>query len=525
MSSLPGQSGGPYSALSLRRRSVWEAADSGVLLWRNNFVYFIPFFAIPVWVAACGLRFVPEDYYYLSYLILWWLKPLFDRLVLHVVSIRFFGSPDSSGHRELRRGLFRTITRFLLGDLLWRRFSPYRSSRMPVRVLERGNRVQFRLRKKALVPGGLNFCFFISAFGLCAEAVLLLGEIAFAAIAARMFFPSSLGYLDDYMKSVEIFIFAAFCFNYILIESLYVCMGFGLYINSRVEVEGWDLQLLFQKFAGAEEQTPASVPPAKTVAVICFILALFFTPASRALYADSVEDTALAEEIPVEFFPEDFPFVGHESVENLKEILASPDFGYEKEGWEIQLKQFEEPEDPPDINLSPWMELLKKISGYMLRLFVILTAVVFLGFSVFWFWKNYRNVFRGRRSFRPRSAEGYVNPLISPKSPESLFTRAASFFDEGNFREAWAACLSGCIAAYTRYHSLSFPPDATEYGCLDLVRVALPDEADRFDALVRTWIFFAYGGRAPAGGAFEGALAYGRSLLETTAPDRRSHEP
>jgi hypothetical protein len=26
-------------------------------------------------------------------------------------------------------------------------------------------------------------------------------------------------------------------------------MGFGLYLNSRVEVEGWDIELLFRDFA------------------------------------------------------------------------------------------------------------------------------------------------------------------------------------------------------------------------------------------------------------------------------------
>ena len=46
-------------ALALRRRSLWEAADAGLLLWRRNFVYFIPFFVIPLGVCALGLRMLP----------------------------------------------------------------------------------------------------------------------------------------------------------------------------------------------------------------------------------------------------------------------------------------------------------------------------------------------------------------------------------------------------------------------------------------------------------------------------------
>ena len=529
------QSSGIYNALSLRRRSVWEAADSGVLLWRNSFVYFIPFFAVPVWIIACGLRFLPGNYYYLSYLILWWLKPLFDRLALHVVSRRFFSTRTYAADRELRSGLLWSMVRGLAGDLLWRRFSPYRASRMPVRVLERAGGSQYKLRKRALIPGGTNFCSIISAFGLAAEAALLFGEIAFTAIAVRMLLPASSGFLQDNLSFAGIFVFAAFCFNYILVESLYVCMGFGLYINSRVEVEGWDLQLLFQKFAAAGEherkqghepgQNRMTVTPDKTAAILCFFLALFLAPASRVICAEqntasveavdlSPEDSDFPDEGYVEFFPRDFPVPEPWALDNLSEILASADFGSEKEGWEIRLKQSGPPPDMPEINFSPWMETLKKLLGYMLRFFVILAIAAFLGFSLFWLLKNRRTAFPGRRSFRFRRGEGYANPLHAPEYPETIFARSELLFNQGSYREAWAACLSGCIGAYRQYRSLSFPQNATEYDCLALVQETLPGEADGFEKLVRDWVFYAYGGRLPPPGAFEEALAHGRSIGE-----------
>jgi len=241
------------SALRLRRRSVWEACDSGILLWRKSFVYLIPVFAIPFWIVACCLRFIPGGLYFIPYIALWWLKPFFDRLILHVVSTRFFSGPDLPDRNKLKSSFFGNIRRGLLGDLLWRRFSPYRASYMPLRVLEHTAMKQFRQRKKTLAEGGLNFCAFISGFGLTAEAVLLLGEILFAFISIQLFSPEVFSYIGDNQATVEVIAFITFCFNYILVESLYVCMGFGLYINSRVELEGWDLQLLFGKFAGEGE--------------------------------------------------------------------------------------------------------------------------------------------------------------------------------------------------------------------------------------------------------------------------------
>ena len=467
------------SALSLRRRSVWEAADSGILLWRTSFIHFIPVFALPVLIVACIIRFLPGNTLFLSYFVIWWLKPLFDRLVLHVVSSRFFTSETHSRFK----GLF-AMRRGLLGDLLWRRFSPNRAAHMPIRVLERIGGEQFQLRKKALAAGGLNFCSFISIFGLALEAMLLFGEILFVTVVCRMFFPEALYLMRYNMEIVEIFIFAAFCFNYILAGSLYVCMGFGLYINSRVEVEGWDLQLLFQKFASSPA---APRPGVKPLLLLCLFLTL-----PHAAYS-SADPPA-------------------ESLEVLETILASPDFGELREGWELRFREREGERE--HVEPAPWLEIISRIFNYLLRAIAVLVIAGLAGFALYWCWKNRR---KGKPRFRERG-KNYTNPLFPPESPESLFIKAEEFSRQGKLREAWAACLGGCIGACVKYRSLSFPADATEYGCLELVRRALPAEAGGFGSLVRSWILLAYGGRPPGEDAFKEALAYGRSLLNVPAP-------
>ena len=492
-------------ALSLRRRSVWEALDSGILLWRNNFAYFIPFFALPAWVAAFCFRLLPGNFAYLSYLILWWLKPFFDRLLLHIVSGRFFAAPGTVRLRELGRGMLKTIFRFLLGDLLWRRFSPWRAARMPIRILEQANRKQYRLRKKTLAAGGLNFCSFISFLLLVMEAVLLLGEILFVVIIAQMFFPDPFSYMRDNMETMELFIYAAYCFNFIIAESLYVCMGFALYINSRVEIEGWDLQLLFQKFSGTGSGSSGAVK--KTVLLLCLLFLLF--PAARASPGEAAPSQAEA----VEYFPPGFPAASQESAKELEDILASPDFGSEKQGWGIRLKANAEKKELPDINLSPWLEKIKRTFGLILRSLVFLVLAGFAGFALYWFLKHYRYASRSGMGKYRDNREAYTIPFASSESPESLFAKAENFYGRGLLREAWASCLAGCIGIYTRYRSLSFPVDATEYDCLELVRQTLPAGSEGFGQLVRSWVLLAYGGRTPGREAFEQALAFGRSLL------------
>lgn len=497
------------SALSLRRRGVWEAIDSGILLWRNSFAYFIPFFAIPFWIIACGLRLLPGIgspgiNVFISYLILWWLKPLFDRLVLHVVSLRFFGDPAPYRLKELSRGLWGTISRGLLGDLLWRRFSPGRAACTPVRVLEHLEKKQFRLRKNTLAAGGLDFSPLVSVLSFALELMLLAGEILFFILIIQMFFPTAIHHITANLELMEVFIFAAFCFNYIIVQSLYVCLGFGLYINSRVTLEGWDLQLLFKKFADRGS---------KVILFVCFFLTLLFAPKAQTAFA-------------AQYFPDNFPVVSEKSLEYLQDILASPDFGSERDGWGIRFKRSFEPREMPDFGLSPRMERLRQAFGHILRILVIVVLAGFLGFVLYWLLKNNPNLFglnffsffRRNRQSRNR-LKGYTNPFISAESPESLFKKSQDFYARGFQREAWAACLAGCLGAYSRYRRLSFPVDATEYGCLDLVRKTLPGEAESFGELVQYWILFAYGGRSPGERAYEQALAYGHSIAHGAKSD------
>jgi hypothetical protein len=387
---------------------------------------------------------------------------------------------------------------------------------MPIRVLEQINGKQFLSRKKALAAGGLNFCFLLSVLGLFIEAMLLLGEILFVMLIARQFYPPVLDYMQENKKTTEIFIFAAFCLNYILVESLYVCMGFGLYINSRVELEGWDLQLLFQKFAGVDApashtgaSSKVSATNIKALLLLCFFLVGLFIPMAPAAAEDAVE-----------YLPENFPFASAESLKKLEEILASEDFGGEKEGWEIRLKP-REGRETQTTDLAPWIKKIGYTFSFILRFFVILTSIGFLVFALYRLWKFRRNLFqwkswvrRKRHTWNSLQINSFRNSLTSSESPESLFAMAEDFFCRDLPLEAWAACLAGYIGSFARYRSLSFPIDATEYDCLKLVRSALPEEDEGFGEFVRNWISFAYGGRIPVPGTFERVLAYGRSLAK-----------
>jgi hypothetical protein len=57
------------------------------------------------------------------------------------------------------------------------------------------------------------------------------------------------------------------------------------------------------------------------------------------------------------------------------------------------------------------------------------------------------------------------------------------------------------------YRGIRFPPGATEYRCLGLVRQKDRELGGPFAAgLIRPWVALAYGGSNPPEGAFEEAL-------------------
>jgi hypothetical protein len=242
----------PAGTLTLRRKSVWEGADAGLLLWGPNIPALFLFFGLPLCAAAGAVWFAPDTPY--TYIMLWWLKPLFDRLILHVIGVRFFEPRKTLP--GLLAGLHRSLGRGLPGDLLWRRFSPRRSAFMPIRVLEGLKGARFTRRKRALGKGGLGFGLIITLVCFALEAVLLIGEVMCFFMLAKMARPDYFDTLSrrffeglDAAGSAGI-IFGAYTCNFFLIESLYVCMGFALYLNSRIEVEGWDIELLFRPAKG-----------------------------------------------------------------------------------------------------------------------------------------------------------------------------------------------------------------------------------------------------------------------------------
>jgi hypothetical protein len=234
------------NTITLRERTSFQACDAGLLLWRKNIVPLLLVVAIPVAILFAIGEAVPVlIHVFIFYGVIWWLKPLFERFILHIIQIRFFN--ENAKGAALRKNFLKNTLRGLAGDLLWRRFSPYRSVIMPLRILENLKGKKLSARKETLARGGIRFGVFLTIFCLSLELLLYAGEFLFYAIFNQLV---DLSFLLKADGSVSFYlVFIPYLINYIVMETIYVCAGFSVYINSRIIVEGWDLQLMLNEAA------------------------------------------------------------------------------------------------------------------------------------------------------------------------------------------------------------------------------------------------------------------------------------
>ncbi len=240
----------------LRQRNPWEAIDLGFAMvrewWRDAYAAWLTVF-VPVSVAACWL--LPPLW---AFVLVWWLKPALDRIVLHVVASAVFGSRPRL--REALRSFFSYARNGLIRSLLPPfRFSLTRSFDLPVRQLENARGHTARLRSKQLHRRVMNQASWLTVVCLHFEAVVFLSlvglyDMLVPAATQDSFnpfevFQATQNHTSDYLVT------ALYLAAIALIEPLYVAGGFALYLNRRTALEGWDLEVQLRRIAQRAEQS------------------------------------------------------------------------------------------------------------------------------------------------------------------------------------------------------------------------------------------------------------------------------
>lgn len=234
-------------AIELRPRSMAEAADLGAALVRHHarsvWRTFLPMYIVAVLLMLCTAEIAG----WLPTLLLFWLKPWFDRSLLFILSRAVFG--QSTRWSDLWRERRRVWGGQLLRTLTIARLSPWRSYTQAVDQLEgqRGSARRKRcgqlLRGRRGAAMGLQLIFGNVEMALSFGALSLLIWFAPEGGGAGLF--EWIAQSDNLVYNILGTLVSATVIG--VLEPFFVGAGFSMYLNRRVELEAWDIE---QEFRG-----------------------------------------------------------------------------------------------------------------------------------------------------------------------------------------------------------------------------------------------------------------------------------
>lgn len=245
----------------IRPRNPWEAIDLGFsmiqLWWKSLYKIWFTFIP-PVFIATSCLFLVNEDLLWLAAVINWWLKPLFDRLILYFLSQAVFGEQPSI--RQILKNLPKLLFKTQLGlALTMRRFDLTRSFNLSVWQLEelRGKVAVDRI--KLLQNNTRNTAVWLTIVCIHFEWLLNLSLLFLVYWMIPVSYKVDLVEVIVHAKwwpDILTVFFNFFVFS--IIEPMYVAAGFALYLNRRTHLEGWDIELAFRRIATRLEMSNKS---------------------------------------------------------------------------------------------------------------------------------------------------------------------------------------------------------------------------------------------------------------------------
>ncbi len=446
----------------IRPRSDWEAVDLGFAMVRRDFwrcfsVWWLAM-ALPLAIAGALLWKHPV----LLLCLFWWFKPAGSRMVLFELSRRLFGEkpPWRAVWRELPRAWWR---RFFY-RFFWARLSPWLPVTLAVEDLEglRGKPYKQRCQQVVRRGEGVIMWLFLTAdlaalwtgMGVLGTVIMLIPGDGVWNDALEMYNP-------DFPLEIPLVIsrtvIACVMLALSLTDILAIGAGFGIYINNRTWIEGWDVELAFKRMAKRLE----------IVALVLLTFCLLGNPA-RAAESQSPQET-------------------------IHEVKSHKDFT-------VHTVTERVPKDKPSPKKSapaPWLAQL----GDLMLICIIALLLGFLGWAI---WKN-RHAFliRGGRGGGAQPAKPSARVVMGMEIsadtlPDDIPGTALRLWREGRRHEALALLYRGSISRAMDSGRVEIHESDTEGDCLRRVeRAGAAAHPDYFRGLTGVWVRLAYAGISP----------------------------
>ena len=455
------------SQVELRLRTPDEAVDVGVLLARK---YWWPLLggwavvAIPFFCVAC---FIPYTFWALVFF--WWFKPLYERLPLQVVSSAIFQQ------KYYVKPAFRDLLQYdTLSWLTIYRICPGRSTLTPIAALEglESGTGQIRKRRQIIKSPIISTYFLLHAgMFLCEFVILWFGAILYMKFFEPVFdetlvFWELFGMQWNWAwntQSGRLLLLSLMLTSSAFMAPFYVCAGFGLYINRRIGLEGWDLYLGFQRLISQ-------------LSIVCVVLLITF-PTIEVVAQDATNNTTTSPSSQIQVRAEIDEIIQEHIVR--EETIRRP-----------KLESSSENEND-DRDISDW--LTQVIS----RVIIWLLVIMIVGLIIWVIIKLRIWEFVKKRSRANNVSETDVTIVEDEYKgfdlPSNVVSEASLAWQQGRAREALSLLYRGALVFLIVKHSCPIEFCDTERTCARVISRRAPTLSSVFNKLSLNWQQVAYG--------------------------------
>ncbi|EIJ33154.1 DUF4129 domain-containing protein [Thiothrix nivea] len=476
---------------NIRLRSPWEAVDLGFALVQHNARWIFPAWSVVLLsVALLAWVLTPADYHNFAPLVVWWFKPLYDRVLLHILSHQMFNQHLATAEIfNAIPGLLRNSG--LFSALTWRRFSLSRGFNLPIWQLE-----QLRGKPRKERQNLLHLQTHTQAVWLMVACVHLEYVLMFSLYALIIIFDPTDGawnyilssFIDPLDRDAQYWGNLIYLLLYTLtvwvVEPLYLAASFSLYLNRRTQLEAWDIELAFRSLGERLGKLERTLP----ILLLILGLGIFLIHPAPALAVAKTESEYLS--------PQRLP--AGESAKQINEVMQVEELSsvYTRKAWM--------PRQQPEMGQEPtaeWLESLQVLFAGFLKI-LLWIALVALTFSAFFHRQRIFALLKPVRRKLPGTAPPDIlfGMDIRPESlPDDIAATSRHLWENGQPREALSLLYRGALMRLTRHDRLPVQASHTEGDILQLARGHLGGERMAWLATVtHAWQEIAYAHRPPA---------------------------